>query len=71
MTQPANMEGSENNTSRTIRIEYLQKIADTVGVINDRGEYEIKPTKYCAEGEVVYILEKDNTFTKTRIYDGY
>ena len=71
MTQPAKMEGSKNNTRRTIRLEYLREIANTVGALNSRGEYEIKPTKNCTEGETVYILEKDNTFTETRIYDGY
>ena len=70
MTQPAKTEGSNNNL-RTIRLEYLREIVDTVGALNKDCEYEIKPTKNCTEGETVYILEKDNTFTKTRIFNDY
>jgi hypothetical protein len=70
MTQPAKTEGSNNNL-RTIRLEYLREIVDTVGTLNKDGEYEIKSTKNCTEGETVYILEKDNTFTKTRIFNDY
>ena len=70
MTQPAKTEGSNNNL-RTIRLEYLREIVDTVGALNKDGEYEIKQTKNCTEGETVYILEKDNTFTKTRIFNDY
>jgi hypothetical protein len=39
-----------------------------VGVINERGEYELKPTKQCREGDVVWVMEDDGTFTKTKIY---
>ena len=37
-------EGAVNKGSRTTKIEYLRHNTETVGVINERGEYELKPT---------------------------
>ena len=60
--------GEVNKGSRTTKIEYLRHNTETVGVINERGEYELKPTKKCGEGDVVWVMEDDGTFTKTKIY---
>ena len=60
-------EGAVNSGSRTTKAEYLRHHTKTVAVINAKGEYEIKPTKNCGEGDVVWVLEDDNTFTKTKI----
>lgn len=60
-------EGTVNNALRTTKAEYLRYHTKTVAVINAQGEYEIKPTKNCGEGDVVWVLEDDNTFTKTKI----
>jgi len=53
---------------RTIKLEYLRYLVETVAVINSDGEYEIKPTKYCKAGEKVWIINEDNTFVETSIY---
>ena len=61
-------EGTVNKGSRTTKIEYLQHNTEMVGIINERGEYELKPTRQCGEGDVVWVIEDDGTFTKTEIY---
>ena len=61
-------EGTVNKSLRTTKVEYLRYHTKTVGVINERGEYEIKLTKHCGEGDMVWVLENDGTFTKTKIY---
>jgi len=61
-------EGSVNKGLRTTKMEYLQHSTETVGVTNERGEYEIKPTSRCKSGDIVLVLESDGTFTKTKIY---
>ena len=60
--------GEINMGSRTTKIEYLRHNTETVGIINERGEYELKPTKQCGEGDEVWVMEDDGTFTKTKIY---
>ena len=61
-------EGTVNKGSRTTKIEYLRHNTEMVGIINERGEYELKPTKQCGEGDVVWVMEDDGTFTETEIY---
>ena len=61
-------EGDVNFGSRIMKAQYLQHSFKTVATINDQGEYELKPTKYCNEGDVVWVMEDDYTFTKTKIY---
>ena len=61
-------EGGVNAGRRTTKVEYLRRHTETVGIINEKGEYEIKPTKRCREGDVVWVMENDGTFTKTKIY---
>lgn len=61
-------EGEVNEGIRTAKVEYLRYCTKTVGIINEKGEYEIKLTKDCGEGDVVWVLEDDGTFTKTKIY---
>lgn len=63
-------EGTVNSSTRTIRAEYLQNQYKTVGALNEKGEYEIKQTKHCSEGDTVFLLEDNNTFTKTKIFKG-
>ena len=60
--------GTVNDAIRTTKLEYLRHHTKTVGVTNERGEYELKPTKQCGEGDVVWVMEDDGTFTKTNIY---
>jgi len=57
-----------NGSRRTTKIEYLRHHTKTVAVINDKGEYEIKPTANCKAGDVVWVLEGDSTFTRTEVY---
>ena len=61
-------EGTVNEGTRKSKAEYLRYRAKTVGIINEKGEYEIKLTKDCGEGDTVWVLEDDGTFTKTKIY---
>jgi hypothetical protein len=61
-------EGGPNNSIRTTKAEYLRHHTKTVAIINEKGEYELKPTKHCGEGDTVWVLEDNNTFTKTKIY---
>ena len=41
---------------------------ETVATINKDGEYEIKPSKNCREGDEVWMIENDSNFIKTKIY---
>ena len=61
-------EGTVNAGTRTTKAEYLRHNTKTVGIINEKGEYEVVPTKQCGEGDVVWVMEDDGTFTKTKIY---
>ena len=61
-------EGTVNKGSRTTKVEYLRPHTKTVGIINKKGEYEVVPTKQCGEGDVVWVMEDNGTFTKTKIY---
>ena len=61
-------EGAVNTGTRTTKAEYLRHFTETVGIINAKGEYEIKPTKQCGEGDIVWVMEDNGTFTKTKIY---
>ena len=61
-------EGEVNKGSRTTKVEYLRHHTKTVGIMNEKGEYEVVPTKQCGEGDVVWVMEDDGTFTKTKIY---
>ena len=56
------------NSRKTIKLEYLQHIAKSVAIINSQGEYEIKPTKFCKKGDVVWVLEASDSFVRTKIY---
>jgi len=49
------------------KLEYLQHHTKTVATLNKEGEYEIKPTKYCKAGELVYVVQEDDSFVKTEI----
>ena len=61
-------EGTVNEGTRITKAEYLRHHTKTVGIINEKGEYEVVPTKQCGEGDVVWVIEDDGTFTKTKIY---
>ena len=61
-------DGTVNAGTRTTKAEYLRHNTKTVGIINVKGEYEVVPTKQCGEGDVVWVLEDNGTFTKTKIY---
>ena len=61
-------EGTVNKGSRTTKVEYLRHHTKTVGSINAKGEYEVVPTKQCGEGDTVWVMEDNGTFTKTKIY---
>jgi hypothetical protein len=61
-------EGTVNKGSRTTKIEYLRHNTEIVGIINEKGEYTVVPTKQCGEGDVVWVMEDDGTFTETKIY---
>ena len=61
-------EGTVNKGSRTTKVEYLRHCTETVGTINEKGEYTVVPTKQCGEGDTVWVMEKDGTFTVTKIY---
>jgi len=61
-------EGEVNEGVRTAKVEYLRYHTKTVGIINEKGEYEVIPTKQCGEGDTVWVMEDDGTFTKTKIY---
>ena len=61
--------GMEKNKSRrSIKLAYLQHTVTMVAVENDDGEIGMKPSNKCKAGDVVWILEGDNTFTRTEIY---
>lgn len=59
----------ENNmSSRILQLGYLRHRWKTIARLNENGEYEIIPSKYCKVDDIVWVLEDDNTFTKTKIY---
>jgi len=68
ITEKKLKEGTVNESIRTAKVEYLRHCTKTVGIINKKGEYEVVPTKQCGEGDVVWVIEDDGTFTKTKIY---
>ena len=68
ITEKKLKEGTVNGGSRITKIEYLRHNTKTVGIINEKGEYAVVPTKQCEEGDVVWVMEDDGTFTKTKIY---
>ena len=47
------------------KLEYLQHHTKTVAALNKKGEYEIMPTSRCERGEVVYVIQPDDSFLKT------
>ena len=61
-------EGTVNGGVRTAKAEYLRHCTKTVGIINEKGEYTVVPTKQCGEGDTVWVMEADGTFTVTKIY---
>lgn len=67
MTQIKESQKNRKN-SRIVSLSYLKHTWKTVAKINTNGEYEISPSKYCKEGDTVWILEDNDTFTKTKIY---
>ena len=68
ITEEKLKEGTVNEGTRTTKVEYLRHCTKTVGIINEKGEYTVVPTKQCGEGDVVWVMEEDGTFTKTKIY---
>ena len=68
VAEPATNRKKGKSLLRTIRLEYLWHVAPTVAIINKDGEYEIKPSKYCKEGDQVWMIEADNTLTKAKIF---
>jgi len=68
ITEKKLKEGTVNEGVRTVKVEYLRHCTKTVGIINEKDEYEVIPTKQCGEGDVVWVLEDDGTFTVTKIY---
>ena len=57
----------KNSSLRTTRLECLQYHTTVIAIINDNEEIELKPTKDCQKGDRVWILEPNNTFTRTMI----
>ena len=68
ITEKKLKEGTVNEGIRTAKAEYLRHHTKTVGIMNKKGEYEVVPTKQCGEGDTVWVLEDDETFTLTKIY---
>ena len=50
-----------------IKLEYLQHTTETAATINANKEYELKPTKYLNRGEVVWVIQPDDSFIKYEI----
>ena len=50
--------------SGKIKWEYLRVAADVVGTINEKNEYTLVKTKDVRPGDVVYIIQDDETFRK-------
>jgi hypothetical protein len=57
----------KNSSLRTTKLEYLKCHTTVIAIINDNEEIELKPTKDCQKGDIVWILEPNSTFTKTLI----
>tara|TARA_Y100001963_G_scaffold107001_1_gene147859 strand:+ start:3172 stop:3336 length:165 start_codon:yes stop_codon:yes gene_type:complete len=51
---------------RICKLEYLKYKWPTVATINKNGEYEIKQSKFCEAGEVVWVLQGED-FVETKI----
>ena len=58
----------ESGSLRSSKLEYLQFHMKSVIIKNVHGEYEIVSTKNCKSGDIVWLPEVGDTFTKTRIY---
>ena len=50
--------------SGKIKWQYLRVAADVVGTMNEKNEYELVKTKDVRPGDVVYIIQDDETFRK-------
>jgi hypothetical protein len=50
-----------------IKLEYLQHTTETVATLNDKKEYELKPTKYLNRGDLVWVIQPDDSFIKYEI----
>ena len=59
--------GMNNKSSRLARLEFVQSEWKTVATLGGKSEYEIISSKDCERGDIVWVLEADNTFTKTKI----
>ena len=55
-------------SSRILKLEYLKSNWKTVAKVNTKGEYEIVPSENCKQDDIIWVLEDNNTFTKTKIY---
>ena len=53
-----------NDVSGKIKWQYLRVAADVVGTINEKNEYTLVKTKDVRPGDVVYIIQDDETFRK-------
>ena len=51
---------------RTCQLEYLKYKWPPVATINKDGEYEIKQSRHCKVGDVVWVLQGDD-FVETKI----
>jgi len=58
----------KNRNSRTTKLEYLQHSVTMVAVFDDGGELQMKLTNKCKAGDTVWVIEPDNTFTRTFLY---
>ena len=51
----------------TIKLEYLQHKVKTAAKINSNGEHEVVPTRSLERGEMVWVVQPDNSFIKYKV----
>lgn len=50
-----------------IKLEYLQHKTSTAAKMNSNKEYELVPTKNLERGEMVWVIQPDDSFIKYEI----
>ena len=59
--------GDDDDVQGKIKWQYLRTIVESVGRMNEKNEYEIVPTKEVRPGDIVYIINEDESVRKTLV----
>ena len=57
----------DDDVQGKIKWQYLRTIVESVGRMNEKNEYEIVPTKEVRPGDIVYIINEDESVRKALV----